>query len=266
MDEIDTLHQKYLDEGYVLHPDPIVPALLIQKALARVDPIIGGEYDMGFEPMRRWNINSSGSVQKIDQVHFCDNAFFNLITCTSLMERVAKICGVNNLQVWCSQLFIKPAGGGSKGNIGWHTDEVNWHWWGGDVFTVWLPLVDVDPSIGSIGYIPGSHKYNVNVSVEDAYNQDLLMTEQLFRQQLPEGMFTPDFVSLPKGAFSIHHKSVLHGSGSNISNRVRVCLAINLRSEHSTPLFDRDDHGFLKHIENPVFCPVVYQKELAREG
>lgn len=266
MNEFNTLHQHYLDHGYVTHPESIVPDHLIEKALARVGPIIQGEYDMGFEPLRRWNLDAPSSVKKIDQVHVCDNAFYNLVTCTSLMERVAQLCGVNRLQVWCSQLFIKPAGGGEQGNIGWHTDEANWGCWDGDVFTVWLPLVDVDHTIGSIGYIPDSHKYKVNASVEDAYNQDLLMTEKSFSEQLPSGMFKPDFVELPKGAFSIHHKGTLHGSGSNVSDRVRVCLAINLRSEHSAPIFDRDDGGFLQHINNPVFCPTVYQKQLVPEA
>ena len=76
---------------------------------------------------------------------------------------------------------------------------------------------------------------------------------------MDSGSFDASYVEIPKGAFSVHHKSLLHGSAENRSDKTRVCVAINVRSEHSKPLPEKDDMGFLKHLGNPVFSPVIYQ-------
>lgn len=250
----------YKENGYAIHNQPIIPEKLINRALSRIPNIIDKDYDMGIPPSRIWNLGDEKKIQKVDQIHRCDSAFFDLVTYPKLGEAVAKICGVDAVQIWDTQLFIKPAGGGNLGNIGWHTDEVNWYWWAGDVFTIWLPLVDVNKDIGTISYLPGSHNWDVDMEIKDAYTQKLQETELKIKDQIGNNPFNPEYVEIPRGAFSLHHKKILHGSAENKSNCTRVCIAINARTEHSTPLHERDNMGFLKHINNPVFSPIIYKK------
>ena len=251
--------QFYKDNGYVIESQQIVPDILISHALVRLPNILAQEYNLGFAPARLWQVGDKKRLQMISQVHRCDTAFLDLVTYPPLGQAVAKICQVNKLQVWGTQLFIKPANGGELGNIGWHTDEANWRCWRGDVFTVWVPLVDVNQSIGTLTYLPGSHLWKTEMAVEDAYNQDLEQTYQKATAGQVDKAINPVYVNIPKGAFSIHHKSTLHGSGQNNTENTRVSLAINLRTEHSEIIPEEDTTGFLNYIDNPIFSPIIYQ-------
>src|SRR5262245_43936341 len=90
---------------------------------------------------KRWTMYIS--VTRSDAVHLCDKSFHLLSTQPILGEWVARITGAEMVQLWSSQLFIKPAGGGEGGNIGWHTDRDYWPYWDGEVLTVWLALGEV---------------------------------------------------------------------------------------------------------------------------
>lgn len=250
----------YMEKGYYIHNDPVVPKELLEKAFKRIPYIYEGEYDLGFPPARRWNLGSLTSIQKIDQVHRCDKAFHDLVTCAKLYDHVAQVSGARMLQVWGTQLIIKPPGGGDEGNIGWHSDEVNWYWLDGNLFTIWLPLVDVNVDNGTIAYIPGSHKLNIDFEIDDAYTQDLEGIERKIKDQYSEIDLTPTYANIKSGCFAMHDKKTMHASMNNVSDSARISLAINVRTEDSSCLYDKDDIGYLKDIDNPVFSPVVYYK------
>ncbi len=252
------LAQQYQQDGFTIHPTPIIPAEMIENAVANIPDIIAEKYDMGFPPSRRWNVGDRKKVQKMDMVHRCNRAFFDLVTHPPLGEAVAKICGAKRIQIWDTQLFIKPPQGGDNGNIGWHTDEVNWYWWSGDVFTIWLPLCDVSEREGTLAYIPASHQNDLEFSILDGYDQAMEKAEQDLKQKLPKDSFNPVYVEIPKGAFAVHHKKLIHGSRENASDNARICVAITVRTEHGIPVFDKDDMGHLEHLENPVFSPVIH--------
>lgn len=259
--DLSELKQCYEKNGYAIHNDTVIPPDLIDNALSRIPYIFREEYDMGFAPDRRWNIGDTKKVQKIDQIHRCDYAFLNLVTHSELAEKVAAITGAKKLQVWGTQLIIKPSGGGDEGNIGWHTDDVNWYWWKGDVFTVWLPLIDMSNETGAITYIPESQTFDGDFKIDDAYDQNMqLESNQIIKKLDSSFLNNTESAWIPKGAFSLHHKKTVHGSGCNISSSDRICLAINLRTEQSSPLHEKDDLGYLKFLDNPVFSPVIYSR------
>lgn len=260
MDKVITESKLYSDNGFFISDDALIPESMLTRAISRVQPILDGEYDMGFPPSRRWNANDENKVQKIDQVHYCDQAFLDIVTYSKLFNRVAEVVGAKTLQVWGTQLLIKPSGGGVEGNIGWHSDEANWHWLSGELFTIWIPLVDVSKKSGTICYIEKSHKWNLDLKVEDAYNQNMKCFEEEIENLSPENDFSPVYVEIPKGSYSIHDKRTLHGSYENNTAEARICLAINVRTEKSKFIEEKDDVGLKHYINNPVFSPVVYHR------
>ena len=51
-------------------------------------------------------------------------------------------------------LFKEPGGGRTP----WHQDQFYWPFDSGDTITMWMPLVDVAPEVGSMRFVAGSHR------------------------------------------------------------------------------------------------------------
>src|SRR5580658_1126075 len=58
----------YQEQGFYLHPEPIVPTSLVARARERLGAVVNEEYDTRVPPWRRWNVGDSRRMQKIDQV------------------------------------------------------------------------------------------------------------------------------------------------------------------------------------------------------
>lgn len=84
------------------------------------------------------------------------------------------------------------------------------------MLTAWVPFHDVDETSGSIAFVPGSHRSDVEGL--DFFDQDL---DRL------EGVAQPAI--LRRGQVSFHHCRTIHGSGPNRSAWPRRSLAIHLQ-------------------------------------
>lgn len=256
-----TPQQTYLESGFYVHPTPVLPALALQKALDRIPAIINEEYDTGIAPMRRWNMGDSQKIQKIDHVHLCDKAFHLLATQPILGKWVADVTGAEMVQLWSTQLLIKPPGGENLGVIGWHTDRLHWPQWEGEVLTLWLALCDVDEKSGPVLYVEGSHRWvHRTHDVDDAFTQDLAYVENKLKGEDPAQPWTKIPAILPKGGVAFHNADTLHASAANTSNHPRIGLALNLRTERSHIKPGYHDFDFASYLSQPFVCPVVYQR------
>ena len=65
---------------------------------------------------------------------------------------------------------------------------------------------------------------------------------------------------MPPGGASFHHNLTYHGSGSNVSTRMRRSFAIHLRTENSAPAEGVGNEGLTEALDEPPYCPVVYRK------
>lgn len=256
--------ESYARTGYHIHPEPLVPRPLLQAAIDRIPALVRGEHDLGFEPWRRWNVGDPAKIQKIDQVHLCDRAFHRLAIERRIGEYVAEVTGADFVQLWATQLFVKPAGGGDQGTIGWHTDRENWLFWEGEVLTVWLALDDVGPSSGPLLYVEGSHLWPDEEKWGDAYDQDLARIRERIEQKGPQRPWREVACVLPAGAVALHSADTLHGSAENTSTSPRLGLAFNVRTRSSRIKPDVEHFGYANHLGHPFVCPVLYSKREAQ--
>ncbi len=255
-----TPHEKYLESGFYLHPEPIVPPSLLRQAVERIPAILREEYDLGFPPWRRWNVGDPLKVQKVDQVHVCDRVFRLLAIQSILGEWIARVTGADFVQLWATQLFLKPPGGGDLGAIGWHTDRENWRFWEGEVLTVWLALEEVGPDAGPLLYVEGSHAWTDAEKEGDAYDQDLSGLQGRLRQRSPSREWREVPVVLPAGGVAFHSADTLHGSGENRTDRPRIGLALNVRTGRSRIKPGVEHYGYATHLEHPLFSPILYSR------
>jgi SAM-dependent methyltransferase len=257
---VTTPREIYEETGYYLHPEPIVPAELVRRAFARIGALVSGEHDTGIPPWRRLNVGDPQKMQKIDQVHLCDKAFHLLATHPAIGACVAELTGADLVQVWATQLLIKPPRGGDLGTVGWHTDRKNWPFWEGEVLTVWLALDDIAPDAGPVLYVEGSHRWPDAEKHGDAYTQDLDSLEEQIKQRAPPRPWHKVPVVVSAGGVGVHASDTLHGSRANDSDVFRVGLGINVRTERSRVRPGVDDYGYASHLGHPFVCPIIHRR------
>jgi SAM-dependent methyltransferase len=251
---------QFEDRGYHLHREPLVDPALIERARDRIPAIIAEHYDTGIPPWRRLSVGEPHKLQKIDQVHLCDRAFHQLVTHPAIGALVARLTGAELVQVWATQLFIKPPGGGELNVVGWHTDRANWPFWDGEVLTVWLALEDIGPDAGPVIYVEGSHRWPDGEKRGDAYEQDLARLEDRIQALGPPRPWrkVPNLVKA--GGVGVHVADILHASGANASTSSRLGLAINVRTERARPKPGVEDYGYASYLDQPFIAPILYRR------
>ena len=94
-----------------------------------------------------------------------------------------------------------------------------------DTITAWIPLCDVDESLGCMGYVPGSHAVGLRrfVNIFFGEPEDVLARPELAGAR-------PVFVPARRGDVLYHHGLTMHLAHPNRSNDVRrVHTAIYFR-------------------------------------
>ena len=254
----------YKKNGYYRIRENILPAEILARASNRVEPILSGTYDSGLSPWRKWNVGDSEKIQKIDQVHLTDNSIFELVTHAVIGKVAAQITGARFIQLWATQLFYKPPGGGKNGAVGWHRDNLYWPFLEGELFTIWIALSEITPESGGLEFIPGSHRWpatSLANRFSDAYRQDFkVQLEQILlaSDRANELNFEVSKESMSMGGLSIHDSMVFHGSYENKATYPRKSIALHFRTDKSKPVTSEPDYGYCSYMDNPRVCPIIY--------
>lgn len=258
VDTTDPVAQ-FQEQGYFITPAEI-PADLIRRARARMDAVLEGDYPTGIRPyVRWWNPGDPDTmIKKVDQAHACDPVLLELLSHPSIGQWAARLTGAKTVQIWCTQLIVKPPLGKDTGNVGWHQDMAYWQSWQGEVFTCWLALSDVNEDSGPVTYVPGSHKWGL-IKSGDFYDTDRDAQKRKF--PVPPGEQWNEVAAvMPAGSMVFHHNLTVHGSGPNLSNIARRSFAIHLRTEKANPTpGDKDWYVSGQNLDSPVMAPVIYR-------
>ena len=255
----------YEQEGYHIGAEPVLPAAIIAGALAGMDEVRAGRYDTGVPPQPSvWKPGDDpNKLCKIEMPQLANRAIWDLVSHPSLGELAAALTGAQWVQVWWVQLLYKPPMPSGQvpvaNNVGWHQDRYYWQVWEpeSELFTAWVALDEVKPESGPMRFVRGSHRWGF-IGQSDFFGQDLEGQRQAL--PIPAGQeWQETQVLLPAGGASFHHCLTLHGSGPNLSTKPRRSFAIHLRTEKSRPVEGRRA-GLTSYIDDPQYCPVIYQK------
>lgn len=131
----------------------------------------------------------------------------------------ADLLGVEGVRVYHDQALLKEAGGGITP---WHQDQHYWPLATDNTITMWMPLVDVTPEMGTMHFASGSHRngYLGDLPISD---QSEVKFEHFIRER---GYTRVPGAAMKAGDATFHYGWTLHGAPGNSSTRTREVMTI----------------------------------------
>ena len=251
------IREQYERDGYCVAAEQIAPDAILQGALEGMVAVRDGVFDMGMPPTEHPGYDP-GVLCKINNPHRSDKGLYGLVTCPEVGQQVAEATGARRVQVWASQLLIKPAGSQAAGHVGWHQDRQYWQMWqeAEGLFTAWIALGDVAEASGPMRFVRGSHHWGF-LDQGNFFDKD--QEKQREGIEVPAGEAWEEVSALmPTGGLSVHHCLTYHGSGPNVSAVPRWSIAVHLRDERAVPV-PGDESYYTAHLDDSQICPVMYE-------
>src|SRR5579872_4974484 len=124
----------------------------------------------------------------------------------------AALLGAECVRMWHDQALYKEAGGRETDA---HQDHAYWPIAELDAITAWMPLVDIDVTMGCMGYVPGTQNGDCDyIDIFRAPGSGKALEEK-YRDNPPR------FLSAKAGDVLFHHARTVHMARPNRSDAVR---------------------------------------------
>jgi len=174
--------------------------------------------------------NAVTNMYKRDKWFFAarqqDPWLFNFVTQRKFGKAAAKLLKVPAVKILSETLHTKlPEASGFGKETTWHQDypylPIDR---GGKAVQTWLALVDIDPEMGPMQHLLGSHRsmpgHRNGNSRGDGREDARVLFPEVFEQYKPS-----ELKAVPKGSAVFHHSLTYHYAPRNYTNRVRWAMS-----------------------------------------
>ena len=262
--EMRTAAVSYQQNGFFIAP-PLISADLLARVRPRIDAVYAGEYETGIPPCGspKGSKTPPTALVKIDNAHRSDRTIHELVSHPAIGRWAAALTGGKTVQVFATQMLIKPSGALGGANVGWHQDFEYWaNALEGDLLTAWIAISDVTADSGPMRFVPGSNHWGL-LSAGDFFGGDLDGIKKRILAKCGAAEWKETAAVLPPGGVSFHHKLTVHGSGPNMASTPRVSFAVHLRTDQSRfPVGVKwQDIAYLNNPDDQQDSPVCYRKD-----
>jgi len=248
--------QKFATDGYFIATGSLIDDDVLAAARVGMDAVRDGQFDTGVPPTNDVTYDPS-QLCKINNAHLASRGIHDLLTDSNIGQWVAALTGASMVQVFATQLLIKPYNSQAGGHVGWHQDRQYWRFWQepGGLLTAWVALSDVTPASGPMRFVRGSHRWGF-LDQGDFFGSDHEALREMI--QMPDGAIWEETEAvLPPGGVSFHNCLTYHGSGPNTSAGPRCSVAVHLRTQEAQPVPDKPNY-YTSHLDDEAQCPVIY--------
>jgi ectoine hydroxylase-related dioxygenase (phytanoyl-CoA dioxygenase family) len=148
-----------------------------------------------------------------------DKAARRFVCAPRFAKAAADLLGVDGVRLYHDQALMKEPGGG---HTPWHQDQFYWPFDTEKTVTMWMPLADIDPAVGSMTFATGSHRAGKlrGHAISDASEAEF--ARLVHDEQLPEHTYG----ALRAGDATFHAGWTLHRAGPNPTDRMRPVMTV----------------------------------------
>jgi len=257
--------EKFDQDGFYIVPRGI-PRELVERARARIQAVYEGEYETGVPHPKGSHTPTKAppkSLVKIDNAHLSDRTIMEVVSHPAIGRLAAEITGAKFVQVFATQLLIKPPAREGQVSVGWHQDQEYWDAaLQGELFTAWIAISDVTAQSGPMRFVRGSNHWGL-LKAGDFFSSNLDSLKKGIQEKSGGNAWEEVAAVLPPGGVSFHHRLTVHGSGPNHGPGPRISFAVHLRTEKSGLREGTNwrDAGYLNDFADLQGSPVCYSQK-----
>ena len=148
-----------------------------------------------------------------------DDAVRSFVFDRRFAQAAATLLGVASVRLYHDQALIKEPGGGPTP---WHQDQRYWPLDTTDTITMWMPLVDVAPEVGSMIFASGSNRLGDLGGPAISDESEAMFAASVKERKLPQHTYG----ALAAGDATFHAGWTLHRAGTNPTNASRPVMTI----------------------------------------
>lgn len=134
-------------------------------------------------------------------------------------KAAADLLGVSGVRIYHDQALFKEPGGG---HTPWHQDQFYWPFDTEKTITMWMPLDDLDPAVGSMTFATGSHLSGKLRGHAISDESEKAFATLVRSEGLPEHTYGV----LQAGDATFHAGWTLHRAGPNPTERMRPVMTV----------------------------------------
>jgi ectoine hydroxylase-related dioxygenase (phytanoyl-CoA dioxygenase family) len=131
----------------------------------------------------------------------------------------AALLGVERVRLYHDQALCKGPGGS---RTPWHQDQYYWPLDTDRTITMWMPLVDIPPEVGSMTFATGSHRLGDLRGGSIGTDSDRDLASLIDERGIP----THTYGALRAGDATFHGGWTVHSAGRNPSDRLRTVMTV----------------------------------------
>jgi ectoine hydroxylase-related dioxygenase (phytanoyl-CoA dioxygenase family) len=148
-----------------------------------------------------------------------DEAVRSFVLARRFAKVAADLLGVEGVRLYHDQALFKEPGGGPTP---WHQDHVYWPLDTDDTITMWMPLVAVTESVGSMTFVNGSHLLGDTGAGHISDRSHEAVAQLIADKSL--SMSTHG--ALSAGDATFHNGWTLHSAGENPTGQMREVITV----------------------------------------
>ena len=191
-----------------------------------------------------------------------DPAIARFVLSKRFARVAAALLGVESVRLYHDQALCKEPGGG---RTPWHQDQYYWPLDTDRTITMWMPLVDVPPEVGSMTFATGSHLLGDLRGRSISDESDAEFSALVDERDLP----TCTYGAMTAGDATFHGGWTIHAAGPNPTERLRTVMTVIYMADGArvlpevTKAQDLDRKiwlggtplgGLVEHELNPKLC------------